>query len=155
MPPSIRGGATYVSAIGAAGKISQDSRMTLDPTPGIYSSGAHLFARRDAENRQQSLTIRFCLLHRPLNGLNEAKRLNGWNNLNGHRYCLARGISCILEWLFHTEKTRSKPLDRAIYTIFYRRINGLRWSDLLPAGPSHFLSPQDFRPRAALSPASQ
>ena len=52
MPPSIRRGATYASAIGAAGKISQDSRMTLDPTPEMQPSGAHLAARRDAENRE-------------------------------------------------------------------------------------------------------
>jgi hypothetical protein len=59
---------------------------------------------------------------------------------------LACGIACVLEQPFYAEKTRSKPRDSAIYTIFYRRINGLRWSDLLPAGPSHFLSPQDLSP---------
>src|SRR5512145_2873884 len=30
---------------------------------------------------------------------------------------------------FHAEKTRSKPLERAIYTVFYRLINGLHRSD--------------------------
>jgi hypothetical protein len=32
----------------------------------------------------------------------------------------ARGIGCVLERPFHFEKTRYKPRDRAIYTIFYR-----------------------------------
>jgi hypothetical protein len=47
----------------------------------------------------------------------------------GRKWRFARGIACILDWLFHSEKTYSKPLDRAIYTIFYRLINGLCWSD--------------------------
>ena len=38
----------------------------------------------------------------------------------GTRHCL------YLRLAFHLEKTRSKPLDRAIYTIFYRYINRLR-----------------------------
>jgi hypothetical protein len=37
-----------------------------------------------------------------------------------HRLCLRVA--------FHAEKTSSKPLKRAIYTIFYRLIKGLRWA---------------------------
>jgi len=77
--------------------------------------------------------------------------LNDWNDWNklswaavsnmpdliGRKWRLARGIACILDWLFHSEKTHSKPLDRAIYTIFYRLINGLRWATRRKAlGPS-------------------
>jgi hypothetical protein len=56
--------------------------------------------------------------------LNGAKRLNGWNDWNW--------LSVFVRATFRLEKTSSKPLNRAIYTIFYRLINGLRWSDLEP-----------------------
>jgi hypothetical protein len=45
---------------------------------------------------------------------------------------LAHGIALLLEVAFSREKTCSKPLNRAIYTIVFRLINGLRWSDPQP-----------------------
>jgi hypothetical protein len=38
--------------------------------------------------------------------------------MTGQKMAIARGIACILEALSR-RKTRSKPLDRAIYKIFY------------------------------------
>ena len=52
------------------------------------------------------------------NALNGAKRLNGWNDLNGHRYCLARGIDLFLEAQFQLEKPASKLLNRAYFASF-------------------------------------
>ena len=49
---------------------------------------------------------------------------------------LERASVCV-RVAFHAEKTRSKPLERAIYTIFYWLINGLRRSDPEPGFPSH------------------
>jgi hypothetical protein len=51
----------------------------------------------------------------------------------GKKWRLAHGIALLLEWPFHAEKTCSKPLNRAIYTIVFRLINGLRWSDPQPS----------------------
>ena len=53
-----------------------------------------------------------------LGALNGAKRLNGWNDLNGHRYCLARGIDLFLEAQFQLEKPASKLLNRAYFASF-------------------------------------
>ena len=50
--------------------------------------------------------------------MNGAKRLNGWNDLNGHRYCLARGIDLFLEAQFQLEKPASKLLSRAYFASF-------------------------------------
>ena len=47
---------------------------------------------------------------------------------------------------FSHQKTRSKPLGRAIYTAFHRLIDGLHWCDPLALCASHFLSPQGFSP---------
>ena len=52
------------------------------------------------------------------NALNGAKRLNGWNDLNGHRYCLARVIDLFLEAQFQLEKPASKLLNRAYFASF-------------------------------------
>jgi hypothetical protein len=53
---------------------------------------------------------------------------------------------------FHAEKTRSKPPDRAIYTVFYRLINDLRRSDPEPVcflardDPWFQIAGRDFNP---------
>ena len=44
--------------------------------------------------------------------------MNGWNDLNGHRYCLARGIDLFLEAQFQLEKTASKLLNSTYFASF-------------------------------------
>jgi hypothetical protein len=44
---------------------------------------------------------------------------NDWNDWNWLLFIGERGIGCVLEQPFYADKTRSKPRDRAIYTIFY------------------------------------
>src|SRR5262245_31177815 len=111
----------------------------------FFSRGVKRSVHRPVKNREERITLE--------NGLNEASRLrinplmvspsNHWNDLNGlglytsdvtRKKMAVSARHCILEWLFHAEKTRSKLPDRAIYTVFYRLINGLRRSDNHLAG---------------------
>ena len=78
-----------------------------------------------------------------LNDLNGAKRLNDWNDWNGLRYCLARGIVS-LEIAFRHRKASAKPLDDALYPILRWQIKKLPWSDPGRVSPVSVFAPWGF-----------
>jgi hypothetical protein len=95
------------------------------PVRFLHGECLERLKRSEAVERLQRLEpsskLRRTLIFEPPQGVERSKAVERLERLELPSFARERP--------FHAEKTRSKPLDRAIYTIFYRLINTLRWSD--------------------------